>query len=54
MRLLACVRGHVTLDVAEDDQIEHRHDLQDKSVVNSIPTRTQRGVARRGAARRGA
>eukprot|EP01052_Picozoa_sp_SAG31_P034120 SAG31_NODE_3941_length_3733_cov_3.910292_1_plen_25_part_10 len=24
------------LDGAEDDQTEHRHDLQDKSVVNSI------------------
>ena len=50
MRPLASVREHVMLDGAEDDRIEHRHDLQDKSVVDSIPTHT----ARRGAARRGA
>ena len=54
MRPLASVREHVMLDGAEDDQTEHRHDLQDKSVVDSIPTRTQRGAAQRGAARRGA
>ena len=54
MRPLASVREHVMLDDAEDGQIEHRHDLQDKSVVDSIPTHTERGAAWRGAARRGA
>eukprot|EP01052_Picozoa_sp_SAG31_P032769 SAG31_NODE_3626_length_4055_cov_16.812184_7_plen_35_part_01 len=34
--VLASVREHVMLDGAEDDRIEHRHDLQDKSVVDSI------------------
>ena len=52
MRPLASVREHVELDGAEDDRIEHRHDLQDKSVVDSIPT--HHSAARRGAARRGA
>ena len=46
MRPLASVREHVTLDGAEDDQAEHRHDVQDKSVVDLIPTHTAwRGVA---------
>ena len=45
MRPLASMREHVELDGAEDGQTEHRHDLQDKSVVDLIPTRTQRAVA---------
>ena len=53
MRPLASVREHVELDGAEDDRIEHRHDLQDKSVVELIPSHTaRRGAGRRGAARR--
>ena len=53
MRPLASVREHVELDGAEDGQTEHRHDLQDKSVVDLIPSHTaRRGAGRRGAARR--